>query len=122
MSSALFTTPQWSRSRQRSKTSKTTPRATFKPPRPSETNQTLPDDQQTQNPEEPLLTPKDEPTSKSCSSTDELDSCSIDEIPEDSYRAIIRTMLNEHGLELSKAWFNLEAMTCKKPKLEHKKK
>lgn len=122
MSSALFTTPQWSRSRQRSKTSKTTPRATFNPPRPVEDDKTQPDVQQTQDTEDPLLATKEEPTSKSCSSTEELDSCSIDELPEDTYRSIIRTMLNEHGLELSKAWFNLEAMTCKKPKLEPKKK
>jgi len=57
---------------------------------------------------------------ESTSTTEELssieDSNEEFEWDEDYFRQNMRLMLDTYGLELGKAWFNLEAIKCKKPR------
>jgi len=56
----------------------------------------------------------------STSTTEELssveDSNEEFEWDEEYFRSNMRLMLDTYGLELGKAWFNLEAIKCKKPR------
>lgn len=57
------------------------------------------------------------------SETDSETTCSASSTstsPEEEYRRHTSDMIEKHGLELTKAWFNLECMKCKKHKVEKK--
>jgi len=49
------------------------------------------------------------------------DSMDEDEDPEEEFRADVNEAIQQHGLELVRSWFNLEARKFKKPKIEKKK-
>lgn len=103
--------------RKESANTKSIPTGAFKPPRPT-LKDLLEDCEQSQAMEESLDKTTTIQVSGSTSSTEDLASESCDS--EEDYRFHTQSMMTKYGLEFTKAIFNIEAMKCKKPKLERK--